>query len=126
MIDFGGVKNMLEQCEDLRPGQGWDKLKQDLRYTFRVLNRDRGFAFVATLILALGIGANVAVFSVVNAILLRPLPFHHAEELIWITGNFGKGGLSETTFSVAAWDAYRRYNKSLQNVSGYIPFFTLG
>jgi predicted permease len=126
MIDFGGVKNTLEECEDLRPGQGWDKLKQDLRYTFRVLRREHGFTFVAVLILALGIGTNVAVFSVVNAILLRPLPFQHADQLIWMVGNFGKGGLSETTFRVDAWDAYRRNNKSLQYVSGYIPFLTLG
>jgi hypothetical protein len=126
MIDFGGVKNTLEQCEDLRPGQGWDKLKQDLRYTFRVLKRERGFTFAAVLILALGIGANVAVFSVVNAILLRPLPFQHADQLIWITGNFGKGSMSETGFRVEGWDAYRRYNKSLQYVSGYIPYLPIG
>jgi predicted permease len=126
MIDFGGVRSTLEECEDLRPGQGWDKLKQDLRYTFRVLRREHGFTFVAVLILALGIGANVAVFSVVNAILLRPLPFHHADELIWITGNSGKGSMAETSFRVEGWDAYRRYNKSLQNVSGYIPYLSIG
>ena len=126
MIDFGGAESTLEQCEDLRPGQSWDKLKQDLRYTFRVLRRERGFTFVAVLILALGIGANVAVFSVVNTILLRPLPFHHADELVWITGNFGKGSMGETGFRVEGWDAYRRYNKSLQYVSGYIPYLSIG
>jgi predicted permease len=126
MVEFGGVEKTREQCEEVRPGQGWDKLKQDLRYTFRTLKRDRGFTFVAVLILALGIGANLVVFSVVNTILLRPLPFHHANELIWIMGSFGKGGLPDTCFGVEAWDAYRRNNKSLENVSGYIPYLELG
>jgi predicted permease len=126
MVEFGGVEKTREQCEEVRPGQGWDKLKQDLRYTLRTLKRDRGFTFVAVLILALGIGANVVVFSVVNTILLRPLPFAHAEELTWITGNFGKGGLSDTSFRIDVWEAYQRNSKSLQNVSGYFPYFSAG
>ena len=122
MIDFGGVKNMLEQCEDLRPGQGWDKLKQDLRYTFRVLNRDRGFAFVATLILALGIGANVAVFSVVNTILLRPLPFRDPLQLVRIVQKNPKAGESSKTYSADATQDFRQQNHSFQSVSGYFAF----
>jgi len=62
-------------------GLPWlDVLTQDLRFTFRTLRRERGFAMVAVLILALGIGANVAVFSVVNTILLSPLPFPSAQQ----------------------------------------------
>jgi predicted permease len=126
MVEFGGVEKTREQCEEVRPGQGWDKLNQDLHYTLRTLRRDRGFTSVAVMILALGIGANVVVFSVVNTILLRPLPFPHANELIWMMGSLGKGGLSDTSFRVEAWDAYRRNNKSLQNVSGYMPYLSLG
>jgi putative ABC transport system permease protein len=122
MIDFGGVKNTLEECEDLRPGQGWDKLKQDLRYTFRVLRRERGLTFVAVLILALGIGANVAVFSVVNTILLRPLPFRDPLQLVRIVQKNPKAGESSKTYSADATEDFRQQNHSFQSVSGYFAF----
>jgi hypothetical protein len=75
LVRFGGVAQSQEEHRDARGLPALDVLMQDLRYTYRTLRRDRSFAAVAVLILALGIGANIAVFSVVNTILLRPLPF---------------------------------------------------
>ena len=122
LIRFGGVQQAREQQREAR-GLPWlDVLMQDLRYTFRTLRRDRGFACVAILILALGIGANVAVFSVVNTILLRPLPFHDAHQLTWIAPPPQKCGLSCATYSADAYDEFVAQTKSYQGVTGYFAF----
>jgi putative ABC transport system permease protein len=74
-------------------------LVQDLRYTFRILRRDAGFAAFAILIAGLGIGASATVFSVVNTLLLLPLPFAEPERLVWIA-NHDTAGLSGQTTQV--------------------------
>ncbi|MGC1362512.1 MAG: ABC transporter permease [Silvibacterium sp.] len=122
LIRFGGVQQAREQQREAR-GLPWlDVLMQDLRYTLRTLKRDRGFTLIAVLILALGIGANVAVFSVVNTILLRPLPFHDAHQLTWIAPPPQKCGLSCATYSADAYDEFVAQTKSYQGVTGYFAF----
>src|SRR5208283_5231796 len=100
LIRFGGVEQAKQRHREARGLPGLDMLVQDVRFTFRTLRRDRVFTLVAVLILALGIGANVAVFSVVNTILLRPLPFRDPQQLAWFAGNNGVGGLSDTAYEV--------------------------
>src|SRR4051794_10903772 len=75
LLRFGGVAGAIEQHRETRGLPALDVLGQDVRFSLRMLRRDRAFACIVTLVLALGIGANIAVFSVVNTILLRPLPF---------------------------------------------------
>jgi len=99
-----------------------DILLYDLKYTLRTLAREPGFTIVAVLILALGIGANVAVFSVVNTLLLRPLPFADAGQLVWIAPPPQKCGLSCATYSTDAYDELRMYTHSFQDVTGYFAF----
>ncbi|HVW85441.1 MAG TPA: ABC transporter permease [Bryobacteraceae bacterium] len=104
-------------------GLPWlDLLTQDLRFTCRTLRRQRGFAIVAVLILALGIGANVAVFSVVNTILLRPLPFHEAHQLVRIVEKNPKSGESSKTYTADATQDFQQQNRSFEKVSGYFAF----
>ncbi len=122
LIRFGGVQQAREEQREAR-GLPWlDVLMQDLRYTLRTLRRDRGGACVAILILALGIGANVAVFSVVNTILLRPLPFYDAHQLAWIAPPPQKCGFSCATYSVDAYNEFVAQTKSYQAVTGYFAF----
>ena len=100
-----------------------ESLLQDSRYTFRTLCKDPGFAAIAILILALGIGANIVVFSVVDTLLLRPLPFPHSEQLVWFAGNHGVGGLSGTTYNVGSFEEYARHAQSFQEVTAYQCFW---
>ena len=99
-------------------------LAQDLRYTLRGLKRDPGFAAVSILILALAIGANIAVFSVVNTLLLRPLPFPESNQLVWIAPPLGPCGMSCSTFSADAYEEFRSMNRAYRDVSGYEAFTT--
>ncbi|MGA2738546.1 MAG: ABC transporter permease [Bryobacteraceae bacterium] len=102
-----------------------DSTLQDLRYTFRTLLRDRGFATFAVLIVGLGIGASATVFSVVDALLLRPLPFRDPERLVWIT-NHDTGGLSGQTTQVDYLLDLRAHNRSFSDLAGYFAFYGVG
>ena len=88
----------------------------------RTLGRDRGFTIVAVLILGLGIGANVAVFSVVDTILLRPLPFPDPQRLVRILTKNTTGGESSMTYTADATEEFQQRNTSFQSVTGYFAF----
>src|SRR5580698_4954901 len=102
----------------------WSDTLQDVRYTFRTLSRDPGFAAVSILILALAIGANIAVFSVVNTLLLRPLPFPDSHQLVWIAPPPSGCGLSCATYSADAYEEFRAQSRVYQDVTGYFAFST--
>jgi len=94
----------------------------DLRYAFRQLLKNPGFAVVAVVTLALGIGACTAMFSVVHAVLLRPLPFRDPGRLIWIE-NFGTGGLSARTTRADNFVEWQQRNASFEKLGAYFAFF---
>ncbi|MFN7999254.1 MAG: ABC transporter permease [Bryobacteraceae bacterium] len=123
MARFGGISQTKEEHRDARSLPAFELFMQDLRFALRTFRRDRGFTLVAVLILALGIGANIAVFSVVNTLLLRPLPFPDAQRLAWLAGGHGQGGLSYVTYTVDVYEEFLRHNRSFQDVTAYNPYF---
>jgi predicted permease len=122
LIRFGGIQLSKEQHREARGVPAVDTLLRDLRYTLRGLRRDRAFASIAVLMLGLGIGANVAVFSVVNGMLLRPLPFRDPQQLVRIAQTKGPPGLSGSTYSPDAFDEFRERNRSFQDVTAWFAF----
>src|SRR5947209_2848582 len=103
---------------DTRRLPALDSILQDLRYTFRTLGKDSGFTTFAVLIVGLGIGASATVFSVVDTLLLRPLPFHQPERLVWIA-NHDSSGLSGQTTQVGHLLDLRERNKSFSDMAAY-------
>jgi predicted permease len=122
LMEFGGIQQARERHREARTFMNLDIFRQDLKYTLRTLRRDPGFTLVAVLILALAIGANVAVFSVVNNLMLRPLPFRDAQQLTWIAPPPTKCGLSCATYSTDAYDEFRVNSRAYQDVTGYFAF----
>jgi putative ABC transport system permease protein len=92
---------------------------QDIRYGTRTLLRQPGFTLVAVLTLALGIGANTAIFSVVNAVLLRPLPYSHPERLALInTINLARG-MTDVGTSLPDFRAWQERNQSFEKIAAF-------
>ena len=110
---------------DTRRVPALDSILQDLRYTFRTLRRDSGFTTFAILIVGLGIGASATVFSVVNTLLLRPLPFRDPDRLVWIA-NHDASGLSSQTTQVGHLLDLRERNQSFTDLAGYFAFYGVG
>lgn len=108
-----------------RAGEWIASVGQDVRYALRTLRRDAGFTLFAVLIAGLGIGASATVFSVVNAVLLRPMPFRNADRLVWIS-NVADDGVSEWQIQVDHFLDMARRNRSLEGIAAYFAYYDVG
>lgn len=96
-------------------------LWQDIRYGFRMLFKSPGVSIIATITLALGVGANTVIFSVVNTILLRPLPYQHPDRLMLIQESIPKVSWSEFTVSPAEFLNYQTDNEVFSELAAFAP-----
>src|SRR5208337_1999751 len=119
-LEFGGLDHVKEECRDARGVNFVETTLQDIRYGSRKLARSPGFTAVAVATLALGIGANTLIFSVVNAAILHPLPFRDASRLVtlWATsptiGFSGPGGLSDPDYM-----GWRKQNNVFSEIAAF-------
>jgi len=117
--EFGNVGIVKEVTRDMWGGGGAEQLWREVRYAVRTLLRSPGFAAIAILTLALGIGANTAIFSVVNGVILRPLPYPDPGQLVLITSQFPTLGFDQFPVDAAEFLEFRERNRSFSNVGAY-------
>src|SRR5256714_7618158 len=125
---FGGVELTKEQCRDARGGRFIETSLQDLRYGARGLRRNPGFTLVALLTLALGIGANTAIFSVIYGVLMRPLPYADGNRLVILHQQAPLARVEDMGFSVKEINDYREQAQTLDQVVEHhsMSFILLG
>ncbi|MES2692520.1 MAG: ABC transporter permease [Verrucomicrobiota bacterium] len=104
-LEFGGLEQIKEECRDERRWLWLEQLGQDLRYALRQVRRSPWFSTVVVLTLALGIGASTAIFSVVNSVLLRPIPYPNSERIVAVreTRTAGRSNLPVSPANYHAW-----------------------
>jgi predicted permease len=119
-IEFGSHVQFKEECREVMAGNAIDQAIQDIRFSLRALRKSSGFSLVAVITLALGIGATVATFSVVNAVLLRPFAFSHPEKLLWVYSQ--RSDNPRTNFSLPEYCDYRDQATSFAGMAGVASF----
>jgi putative ABC transport system permease protein len=117
---FGNVTRTEENVRAVWTRRWLDEIVQDVRYAFRTLRKSPGFTIVAVLTLALGIGANTAIFSVVNAVILQPLGYPEPEQLQFLTTRFGRGESGQSLVSPAEYWELTEINHSFSVVGAFV------
>ncbi len=115
--EFGNATLVKEVTRDMWGWRWLETLLQDLRFGLRQLRRNPGFTAVAIITLALGIGANTAVFSIVDAVLLRPLPYKNASRLTFITQRLPKERIGLEFDRYREFEVWRRYSHSFDRLA---------
>ena len=121
LAEFGGVEQVKQAVREERAGAGLELLGQDFSYGLRQLRKSPAFSLAAVLTLALGIGTTAAMFSVVDAVVLRPLPYSNVDRIVDV-----KTHSASTFWQVCSWPGYlemRRENATFQDLAGYAPYW---
>ena len=124
-LSFGGVESFKEACRDERTGSQLDMLMQDVRYALRTLGKNWGFAATVVLTLALGIGANSAVFSIIYGVLLRPLPYQRGDRLVLLQQSNPAAGTSSLVSIAELYDYREQSGAFAELVEYHTMFFVL-
>src|SRR5271154_3133056 len=124
VLQLGALDGVKEDCHEQRRGFWLESFYADVRYALRLLRKSPGFTTIAILTLALGIGANTAIFSILDPLLLRKLPVKNPDELVWVssTGTFGRPAEGS---EVETYNAYRDQGMPIASVlafSGIAPY----
>jgi predicted permease len=116
---IGGIAQYKEECRDMRRVNFVEDLVQDVRYTLRSLAKSPGFTAVVVATLALGIGANIAIFTIVHGVLLRPLDYPKPDQLMYLTAEAPAIGGTRNALSAPEYIEFRQMNRSFAAVGAY-------
>jgi predicted permease len=119
LLELGGVQVVTEHARDVRAGTLATHLWQDLLYAGRMMRRNPGFIMTAALTIALGIGANTAIFSVVNAVLLKPLPYDDPDRLVIVWERNIANGKDRDPVAAPNFIDWREQNSTLENLGAF-------
>ena len=119
VLDFGGVEQVKERVRSARHGAWVDSVARDVRYALRALRRTPSFAAVALTTLALGIGVNTAMFSIVNATMLQPLGYDSAGQLMRLTAHYPVGPLQGYRLSMPEYLEFRQMSQTFREVGAF-------
>src|SRR5579872_17195 len=120
-LEFGNPEQVKQTVREARVGAALDAGLQDVRHAWRVLRKSPGFTIVAVFTLALGIGANTAVFSIVNVVLLQPLPYREPDRIVQLESPADESGLMIRYISIPKVTAFREQAQIFEHVALYYP-----
>ena len=121
-LQFGGRERWKSEARDEYRARWFDGLRKDFVFAARSLRQHRAFALTAILTLALGIGASTAIFSVVNAVLLRPLPYADADRLMLIWGDMRARNVTDFPFSPGNYQDLKNQSATFEDIAAITPF----